>query len=292
MMTEKKQCIVITAYKEPDTLRELLKILNKRFRCFVHIDKKAERAFECLKLEFEDVYFVSKYDVKWGGIEHLCAIVDLLRQTLNYKYSYVHIISGEDFPTQDVEMIENYFENKTGIYMQCVPCLKKSRRARWYRFYWPYTKLRQNYKNPMVRYINLIAVGVQVIFPFLQKKKMGEFGNIYGGLVWSSLPEDVVDYIVQYLQNDKMNICEAMEWCKIPEELCFQTILANSRFASRIINDYKHYCNFDGGDGSGPIYLELSDIAKIDSMKCFFARKIKMDSEVMQILKGRQKSAD
>lgn len=282
----KKQCVVITAYKKPETLRELLKVLNKKFYCFVHIDKKAEKNFEEVVTEFKDVRFTSKYEVNWGGVEHLNAIIDMLKQTLDYEYSYVHVISGEDFPTCNVEEIEDYFEGKTNIYMQCSPC--SSRRTRWYRFYWPYAKFRQNYKQPIVRYMNLAVIGVQVILPFLQKKSLGEFKNVYAGLVWSSLPKDAVNYIIQYIQNDKMQICEEMEWCKIPEELCFQTILANSDFASRIVNDNKRYGNFDGGDGSGPVYLELSDIPKFDSIGCFFARKIKMDSEVMDVLKERQ----
>lgn len=287
----KKQCVVITAYKEPETLRELLRILNKKFYCFVHIDKKVEREFECVKSEFKDVHFMSNYKINWGGVEHLSAIVDMLRQTLDYEYSYVHIISGEDFPTQDVGEIERYFEGKSDIYLQSAPCIGgNSRRARWYRFYWPYAKFRQNYKKPVIRYMNLFVIGLQVIIPFMQRKSLGEFKNVFSGLVWSSLPRDAVEYILDYLQKNNMNFNEELEWCKIPEELCFQTILSNSNFANYIVNDNKRYGNFSGGDGSGPVYLQLSDIEEIDARGCLFARKIQRNSDVMDILKSRQKS--
>ena len=71
----KRQCVVITAYKEPETLRELLRVLNKKFYCFVHIDKKAEREFESLKSEFRNVCFISKYKVNWGGLNILTPLL-------------------------------------------------------------------------------------------------------------------------------------------------------------------------------------------------------------------------
>lgn len=284
----KKQCVVITAYKEPETLRELLRILNEKFYCFVHIDKKVEVEFESVKSEFRDVSFISKYEVNWGGYEHLRGIVDMLAQTLDYKYSYVHIISGEDFPTQDVGEIERYFEGKSDIFIQSMLCTgENSRKARWYRYYWPYVKFRQNYKAPLVRYVNLFVIGLQVIVPFWQRKTLGEFKNVFTGLCWSSLPRYAVEYILDYLQKNK-NLKEELEWCKIPEELCFQTILSNSSFVDRIVNDNKRYGNFSGGDGSGPVYLQLSDIEKIDASGCLFARKIQRNSDVMEILKSRQ----
>ena len=34
------QCVVITAYKNPLMLKSLLIVLQKQFKCFVHINKK------------------------------------------------------------------------------------------------------------------------------------------------------------------------------------------------------------------------------------------------------------
>lgn len=61
------QCAIITAYKEPDELGELLKALHGDMSCYVHIDLKAEDQFTQVKMAFPDVHFFSKYSINWGG---------------------------------------------------------------------------------------------------------------------------------------------------------------------------------------------------------------------------------
>lgn len=222
-----------------------------------------------------------------GGVEHLYAITDLLKKISAYDYSYVHIISGEDFPTRPIDEIESFFDNQSSIFIQCQPCdVNETKRSAWYKFYWPYAGLKQNYKNPLIRYINLFTVGLQKVFPIFQKRKLGEFEKIYTGLIWGSLPKDAVEYILNYIECK--NFMEELKWCKIPEEFFFQTILANSEFKNRIVDDNKRYGNFGDGDGSGPTYLKMVDVTRADSQGAFFARKIGKNTDVIKFLKERQ----
>lgn len=207
---------------------------------------------------------------------------------MKFEYSYVHVISGEDFLAQPIETIEDFFDSENKIFCQCELCIKgKTRRARWYRYYWPYVKFRNNYKNPYVRLFNLFCIGLQVLCPFIRRKQLGEFSQVYGGLVWGSYPYDAVKYIIDYIK-DNPEFMEELEWCKIPEELCFQTILCNSMLKDRVAYNNKRYGNFTDGDGSGPVYLKNKDIAIFDNQGSMFVRKIENGSEVMQKLKERQ----
>ena len=54
-----------------------------------------------------------------------------------------------------------------------------------------------------------------------------------------------------------------------------------------MINNNLRYWNFEGGDGSGPIYLKMEDLSNIESSVAFFARKIKYDSRIRTILENR-----
>ncbi len=64
---KKNHCVVITAYKSVDMLRSLLNVLHEKMFCYVHIDRRVWKKFECLKDEFQDVIFLSENNVTWGG---------------------------------------------------------------------------------------------------------------------------------------------------------------------------------------------------------------------------------
>ena len=93
-------------------LRQLLLDTCQYCRCFVHVDQKAWNEFSVLVDEFPETVFISKYSVNWGGLEHLRAIVDLLRCSLKEEYEYAHIISGEDYPVKTGLQFEEFFNNE------------------------------------------------------------------------------------------------------------------------------------------------------------------------------------
>lgn len=140
-----------------------------------------------------------------------------------------------------------------------------------------------NYKEPWVRCLNLLAVSLQMLIPFLNRKKVGEFDKVYAGFIWGSYPKDSVQYVLEYLKNHP-NFWKDLQTCKIPEEMCFQTILMNSEMRNRIVNNNLRYWKFEGGDGSGPVYLNESDFESIVNQNVIFARKVKFDSELRQML--------
>lgn len=281
---EKNHCVVITAYKSVDMLRSLLNVLHEKMFCYVHIDKRVWKKFECLQDEFQDVIFLSENIVTWGGIEHLEVILKMLELSLIHDYKYVHIISGEDFPIKKIEDIEHFFENTDMIYAdyELIDRRKNHADRRW-RFYWPYVKFSMDYKNQWVRWLNLIFVSIQLCLPFFNKKKLGDVEEIYWGFVWGSYPRKAIQYVLEYLKNHN-EFWNSLMSCKIPEELCFQTILMNSEFKEMMANDNLRFWKFEGGDGSGPVYLKMEDYFDIEQSNAFFARKISYDSEIRKRL--------
>ena len=268
-------------------LRCLLKATHDHFYCYVHVDKEKWKNFEILKKEFDDVSFLHDYVVKWGGQEHLIVILKMLDMSLREDYNYVHIISGEDYPTKPVDEIIAAFDDDDRIYCDYnFVSGKKHHAYRRYCFYWPYTKFSMNYKKPLVRYFNLFCVGMQKCFPILQRNHIGKFQKIYWGFIWGTYPRYAIEYVLNYLKSHR-EFWKDLSTCKIPEELCFQTILMNSDYKEKVVNNNLRYWNFEGGDGSGPIYLGMEDYSKIEKSNAIFARKIMYDSELREQLERK-----
>ncbi|WP_458460876.1 beta-1,6-N-acetylglucosaminyltransferase [Paenibacillus sp.] len=207
--------------------------------------------------------------------------------SLDYEYEYAHVISGEDYPTRNGREFEEFFGGKKKIFLDIKSTEKDVRKKWWYKYYWLYTKYRMDYKKPIVRWLNLAFIALQVCMPWMNKRKIGEFTDIYGGLVWGSYPKCVVKYIVDYLKKHPQMLKE-LEFCKIPEELCFHTIIMNSPYKSNVVQDSKHYGDFTGGNGWGPVYLDIDKIKEIDQSEAFFVRKVKYGSELLEELRKRQ----
>lgn len=143
-----------------------------------------------------------------------------------------------------------------------------------------------NYKKPLVRYFNLFCVGMQKCFPILQRNHIGKFQKIYWGFIWGTYPRYAIEYVLNYLKSHR-EFWKDLSTCKIPEELCFQTILMNSDYKEKVVNNNLRYWNFEGGDGSGPIYLGMEDYSKIEKSNAIFARKIMYDSELREHLERK-----
>lgn len=219
-----------------------------------------------------------------GGAEHLLAILDLLKKSLEHDWTYVHLISGEDYPSKNIVYIDSFFDKQENIYSGYSLITGKEHHAyRRYAYYWPYTYFSMNYKNSLVRCLNLAIVGLQVACPFMNKKHIGEFKKIYWGFIWGSYPRKAMEYVLDYLSAHP-EFMKDLKWCKIPEELCFQTILMNSKFKEKMIDDNLRFWNMKRGDGSGPAYLQMDDMKELISSNAIFCRKLDAESDFAYML--------
>jgi len=107
-----KQGILITAYKNFDHLIDIIRFFDDHFEIYIHIDKKCTPPAETLQRirTLKNVKFVSSaYKVNWGGLNHLKSILLLAEEALkNPELSYIHLISGQDFPSKDVSYFKDF----------------------------------------------------------------------------------------------------------------------------------------------------------------------------------------
>lgn len=259
------QAILITAYKNQLQLERLIHSFDDRFNIYVHIDKKSKISPSFCNQK--NVYIIKKYSIGWGTINHLKAILDLLSLAIsNDDNKFVHIISGQDIRVKELKDFQK-FENDKKIYMDCqdVSDLPKQIKNR-YQNGTISSNFRQN--SHLVRAANILYG-----LTHKKKKKIGEFNYIYKGLIWMSFPAEVAKYLIRYIKDNKF--VNSLRHIIIPEEFVFQTILMNSKYRNKIVNNNLRYDDWSRKrNGSLPATLDINDFNKVITGRYFFARKI------------------
>ncbi|MBD5466272.1 MAG: beta-1,6-N-acetylglucosaminyltransferase [Lachnospiraceae bacterium] len=269
-----KQAFLITAYKDFASLYELASYLSENNRVFIHVDTKSrdikEKEIEKLN-HLPDCMAISIFNIAWGSINHVNAFLELLAWALEEKdVSYFHCITGEDYPVISTEEMEERFLLDNRIYMDCFAPEELSEAVKIrYRYYNLFPN--QNVKNPVLWQLQNFTVKLQKLF-FIKRKGIGEFRDIYKGLVYVSMPRKAGEYVINYCKEHPKYLKD-LKKCQVPEEFFFQTLFMNSHFRDQVSKGNLRYMNWEKGDGSSPAYLDMEDYDKILEGDYVFARK-------------------
>lgn len=276
-----KQAFLITAYKDYESLYDLVTIFTKTDLCFVHVDKKSKTITdENIKSlnQIEGCVAIREYDIKWGGFQHMNAVIKLMTLALSHEeVEYLHLLTGEDYPLVSIQKLDEIFlgEKKDTIYLSYIApdALTETVTKRY-----QYTNYFQdwNMKNKLLWLLQDLTVQLQKFFG-KKKHNIGPYGDsqIYKGLIYISQPAKVARYVMQYIAKNKA-FWEDLKKCQVPEEFFFQTILMNSPYKDSVVNKELRYMDWTKGDGSSPSYLEMNDWEAVQQAKedgCLFARK-------------------
>lgn len=267
------QAIIISAYKDPNYLKRLIRFFDKNFKIFVHLDKKSKIDPEDIKVN-DNVYVYKQFLINWGSWNHLRAIYFLIQEALKNKdISYIHIISGSDLPVKKLNEFDK-FENCNKIYMEHFKVIDLNNQLinRRYQYGTRFPNLDQ--REWKVKLANKLYE-----LSHSPKPNIGEFqaNQLYKGLIWLSLPRKVGEYVIKY--EKKHNFISKLKYVTVPEEFYFQTILENSPFYEDIASNNLVYNDWSKlRNGSLPAILDESDYLKIKEGPYFFARK--MDSTI------------
>ncbi|GAA4303609.1 beta-1,6-N-acetylglucosaminyltransferase [Nibribacter koreensis] len=289
-----KHAFLITVYKNPCQLLQLIDSLNSESSVFfIHVDRKSKSFMDdpcSAKLSGRDNVFFAKdrIDVKWGGFSHLQAIVALLKESRNYSnFDFYHSLTGQDFPIKPISYILDYFlknGNSEFIEFRNLPTEK-----------WPNGGIDRlefmhfnDYFNPkkkMFKTLNSFLLKFQEKINYKRTFILG-FPQLYGGSTWWSLSGVCVNYILNYLNNNKWYY-NRFKFSHCAEEIFFQTIIANSPLKDRVVNDNLRYIDWVFRNGNSPANLDLSDFDNLMKSKKLFARKFegKIGQELLDKLK-------
>lgn len=270
-----KQAYLITAYKNFDELYELAEILSKTAYVFIHVDEKSREITDADvdKLNrLPSCEAIREYRIVWGGFAHVQAIVKLIAMALSKEdVSYMHLLTGEDFPLLTPEQLDEKFLASDQIYMDYLtPEQLPETVTKRYQYYNWFTD--QNVKNKVLWQLQNMTVKVQKKAGIC-RKGIGPFTKIYKGLVYVSMPREAAAYVVSFVAKHG-EFWDDLAVCQVPEEFFFQTIFMNDKnWREHVVNKQLRYMDWTKGDGSSPAYLTLEDYDKVKASGCAFARK-------------------
>lgn len=275
----KKQAYLVTAYKDFDAVYELASFLCKEDKVYIHVDKKSVQLgdSELSKLNgLSQCEAYKQYSISWGGYRHVKALLSLMEKAVaDEEVGFIHMLTGEDFPLLHPKKIQERFAEDSHIYLDYIEEKDFSKAVKKRCYYYNFFQ-DKNVKNPVLWQIQDITVQLQR-FIGIRRKGLGEFGQIYKGLVYISMPieaaRDLLTYVKMHPEYEKDLIR-----CQIPEEFFFHTLLLNEAFCEgkwkkQVIRRELRYMSWEHGDGSSPDYLDEAAYDKLAESNCVFARK-------------------
>lgn len=271
------QAILIMAHRDMEQVKELAALLRRKFEVYIHFDRKFEVSHQDLHtLKEMGVYTFQEINVNWGGWGIAAAARLLMQEALkNPEISYVHVISGQCWPARRVEDIHDFYENQNSIYMLCSP-VKGARKSGeplifWQKYYFNYDRVKR--RTTFGKIYHRLTIALQTLFRVDKLKKLKIDMELYEGPNWMDLPRDAVEYLLDYFDRHE-NVQKLFMTGFCPDEFWVQTILYNSEFRSRIVQDYHRYIKWEHRNGSYPAVLDQTDFEEIKSGNYHFIRKI------------------
>lgn len=205
-----------------------------------------------------------------GGYFQLLVELTLFKEVLKHeaKYSYVHLISGQDFPIVPVEQIVNECNSTGKDYLSFITGNSKNRYVRRLR-YW-------NILVPRIRtskicsYTRKAFLALQMIVGVNRLKHCPLTFEV--GANWMSIRTESLKYIV-----DEYPKYEKYFKHGISAEECYKQMILRTCPSANIVNCCKRYVVFENMAPS-PNVLTMDMLDQIIASDAFFARKF--DDEV------------
>lgn len=274
----------IFAYKDPEMVARIITRLQEESDLmYLHFDKAIGdlryRAWKKLieqKCPYENTEIASVFRCKWSSFGLVDSILSAMKHFNDLDFDYFINLTGACYPLKSAGAIKREFNRQNSVFMEV--------------FEMPYSgwgpsggmERIQNrfYSIPRRKYPYVWEFRIPRI-----REKLPLNLKPYGGSGYFCLPKEVVRYVIDFVEKNP-SVRSFFRRAQAPDEMFFQTILMNSRYRSRIVNDNKRYINWNRNAGSHPAVLTTSDFEDIKNSGKLFARKFdpSIDSEILNLI--------
>ena len=269
-----KHGVLILAHQYPHHLIDLINLFDEDFFFFIHIDRRNNFT----KSDFADLRKIprvellsSKLRVKWGGMNHLNAILLLAKASLTRgDLGYFHVISGQDYPIKSMSYIKELSESNPAGYLDYFEVLKSSWRTEWIN--------RLSYFGFYEIFNSKTFLGNKLINGAIKLQRMIGFSRalpatkLYGGSGWWSLSRETLTYVIDYTTRNP-SLLRRLRFTFCADEVYFQTVLMNSPWKEKIVNNNLRFIDWTERNGNFPANLDESDYESLKKSDKIFARK-------------------
>lgn len=261
-----RHCIVMTVYKSPEMINYMIDAAPENFDFYVHIDRKSDVYPE--DISPRAVVF-KEYKIYWGSIEHLKAFLFLLSKAISSgkKYDFYHLVTGQDFFAVPFSKFDSLLKEDTP-YLDCFSLPRKN----WWHGGLHILKYRtlaslNDVRKPWVKFLDKLWRELQTVAHLTSPLPEWQLG---GGSVYCSLPTGAVEFCLK--SDIGKDMLRRLENSTCGEEVFFQTVLMNSPYKDKIVNNHLRY--IDWSVPNGPKLLLEEDFDKIKSAGVLFCRKV------------------
>lgn len=274
---------LILAHKLPEQLTRLITVLNSSSsHFFIHFDDRAETAFQETKqrlASYSNVDFVTpRSRCRWGQFSIVQATLTSLKTLAASKidYDYAFLLSGQDYPIKPLCQINSFLEkNRGNQFMDWFPLDQPNQ---WTEQTGPYQAMRR------IQHWHFAYRSRWLHLPI--RRELPDNLLPYGGSQWWTLSSDCVQWLTQFIQTNP-RVIRFFQNTFIPDELFFQTIVLNSPFKEKVINNTLRYVDFTRANPTPPAVLMKDDFEFLSTgTDALFARKFDStrDQEILDLI--------
>lgn len=269
---------LILTHKNPAQLGILLDMLqHKQFDFYIHVDKKSNLQHFIHLKEKPNVFFVkNRVKIYWGDYGTIAATINGYQEILAGKteYDYINVISGQDLPLKPPGEIFDFFVHKNGSeFITCEPVFGS----------WNVGPRVTDYHLVNWRFPGKYRLQ-EFLTKILPRRKFPFNYELVGRANWFTLTTDAVRYLLDFIGKNN-SIVRYFKYCWGADEIMFPTILYNSPFKSKIVENLV-YVDWSEGNAH-PKLLMMEDYQKLKSSGKLFARKFDQEKDAAIIEKLR-----
>jgi len=274
---------IILAYKLPRQVVRLVRTLaDDGVMFFVHVDRKApERVYDEIAAGLRDiprVEWLTRRRCYWSGFGIVAAMLEAIERIARRGgFDYVMPLTWDSYPLRSNREIMEYLrslEGRSCLEYEPFPAagLAGGGLERIERWHWPCRVFGRQLSFPN-RYLNL---PIKRRFPADLQPFSGSGG-------WC-LSAECVEYVAACVAANPRSV-RFFERVYAPDESLFQTIVLNSPFADRLVNDDVRYIDWSGTPPP-PKILTTADFDSLMSSADLFARKfdITKDAQILDLI--------
>jgi hypothetical protein len=242
---------------------------------YLQVDLKTNISlFEEYK-NYSNVIFIKKrIKIAWGGYSQVQGMVNSFKEIIPSLQSdqYLSVISGQDYPIMRNEEMNNFLHMNQGKAFMEYYLIHDEWKAG--------VKRLERYDFSDFSFPGMATLEIKMN-AWLPKRKPPKDLIYVGKSSWFTLTMEHLQYIVDFLEkNHSIKNYFKLTWGS--DELVFQTILYNSKYKEKLVNNNLRYIDWSQGLAR-PKILDITDAEHLKQSGKFFARKFdeKVDSEIL-----------
>ena len=259
----------ILMHKNPQQAIRLIERLDSPTSTFiVHVDRRSADTISRPIEEFAaarcHVHCAPRQPCYWAGFGIVLATLECMRTALQLAepFDYAVLLSGQDYPIKPPQKIFAHLRAQRG--KQLIESFRLDQPNRWsadqkaggamHRIGWYHLAIRSHWVHVPIE--RRLPAG---LLPF-------------GGAQWWCLTRDCLGDIVAFVDGNPQ-VLKFFRNVFISDEVFFQTLISNSRFAGDITGEDLHYVDWTRPNPLAPRLLEASDFERLCASEKLFARK-------------------